>query len=243
MSRKEVIELVDIHTHVLPYMDDGARNTQESVDMLLESYKQGTRLCVATPHCTIHQPVDIENFLIKRKDKYNVLADSIANLDVPKVILGAEVLMDNDISVYPNIKDLCIGDTDYMLIEFPIDNQNLRLSEWLYSLSLRGIKPIIAHVERYPNFEKLFSEFSGLNLIYQINDSNFLNFYRRRIIKYIFKNHDAEFIVATDMHNTSNRRCNILPAYEIAQKKFPDIAEDIFKNNSLKLFSTESMAL
>lgn len=231
--------MIDIHTHILPYMDDGAKNIQESIDMLSDSFNQGVKVCVATPHCTIHQPSDIENFIAKRNDRYNTLSKSVTDIDVPKIILGAEVFMDNDISVHQNIKDLCIGDTDYMLIEFPMGNANLRLSEWLYSLSLKGIKPIIAHIERYPNFERLLSEFKGLDLIYQVNASNFLSFFRRRVIRYIFNNNDVNFIVATDMHNTGNRKCNILPAYNVAQKKFADIADDIFKNNSKKLFGAK----
>ena len=115
---KEVKAMIDRHCHILPGVDDGAKDVNESVAMLKESYNQGVRYCVSTSHCKLRTAGAMENFIEKRQKAYDVLIEATKDIKIPRIILGAEVYLDNDISKYPDVEKLCIEGTKYMLVEF-----------------------------------------------------------------------------------------------------------------------------
>lgn len=222
----------DLHTHCLPAMDDGAKTVEESIEMLCESFKQGVTFCAATPHCILHEQSDIDVFLQKREKRFNLLKKQLSdkNCDVPKLILGAEIYFDNDISKYEGIEKLCLTDTNKILVEFPVTGYNKRYTEWLYNLNIKGLIPIIAHLDRYPFWEEVLRELSGLSIIYQINDSRMLTFSGRHFIKQALKK-DAYCVFSSDMHNTVDRVSHMGKAYAKAKIHFPSIADGMFDIN------------
>lgn len=226
--------MIDLHSHFLPQMDDGASSVEESILLLKDSFKQGVTLVVATPHCRVHFEDSINDFLAKRKNALDSLPKSD---DIPRILLGAEVLLDHDISLDKNIKKLCIEGTNYMLIEF--DNMGMGLTEedleYVYNLTLIGVKPIIAHLDRYPHISRIVSSLSDLDIIYQINASRFLTRGERKILSKIFK-HDLQFVVSSDMHNIEYRKCHMKEAHSIAKRHFSKQTADMFVNNPRKIF-------
>lgn len=228
--------MIDLHAHFLPSIDDGSTDVEMSIQMLTESAGQGVEICVATPHCLLHKQDNLSAFLSKRSESIQLLEEELKkrNVSHPKLLYGAEVMLDNDINSYSGIENLCIGDTPYMLLEFDIVRDSRKYADWLYSLTLRGIKPIIAHIDRYPDFDVLLKEFKGIDLIYQINSGRFCSFWGRNIIKHLMKFHNT-YIVSSDMHNTTTRSCNMQPAYQKALKKFPDKADELFITNAQRI--------
>lgn len=228
--------MIDIHTHCLPEIDDGPKSIEESKRMLRESFFQGIEVCVATPHCVIHSQTDIIDFLEKRNRKYSELQKELEQnkLQYPKIKLGAEIYLDNDISKYDDIKNLCVANSSYMLIEIPHQIKTSLLSEWTYNLFLKGIKPIIAHIDRYENWREIICDVGNEKTIYQVNASRFLSFSGRRFIRKLCRYNDS-FIVSSDMHNMTSRKCNMQKAYEIAFKKFGSLANDMFENTARKI--------
>lgn len=229
---KVVSNMIDMHTHVLPGIDDGAANIEESIEMLKESARQGVSLCVASSH--IH-PTDshvVQEFLQKRQQAYSELVEACAGLDVPDIILGAEVHMDRDISEVEGIEKLCIGDTRFMLVEFPfLSSPGPDCAEWLYNLNLKGITPIIAHIDRYSYFNDLIDDISGVKVIYQINNMRAYDFWGRRSIKKLLAT-GYMVVMASDMHNTGIRACDMKKTYDILKKKMPDWAEMLLGGNA-----------
>ena len=234
--------MLDIHTHFLPKMDDGAKSLEESISMLRDSFSQGVEICVATPQCFIHGYADITDFIDKRNKKYSELKEELEKdkSQYPAIKLGAEVYLDNDISKYEDVKSLCIGDSSYMLIELPHHIKSALLSEWIYNLSLKKIKPIIAHIERYGNWEEIIRELGDEKIMYQVSASRFLSFAGRRFIRRFYKYND-KFIVASDMHNMSSRKCNMREAYEKALKRYGDSADNMFRNTAKKIIENEGL--
>lgn len=228
--------MIDFHTHLLPYIDDGAKDETMSLEMLNMSMSDGVELCVATPHCVIHTSDDIDSFIINRRHSFEKLKTAISESGkaYPAVILGAEVYLNHDISTLDGIQQLCIENTNCMLIEFPHIKQDPRTTEWLYSIMLRGIQPIVAHIDRYPKRESIIADMQDMDLVYQINASNFLSFGTRRIVKKLVMTENT-FLVSSDMHNTSSRRCNMASAYKQAKKLFPDMADDMFSLGAKEL--------
>lgn len=228
--------MIDLHSHCIAGLDDGAKTVDESLKMLEDSFRQGVTICAATPHCSIHRAEDIDKFLRRRRAGSEEVKNAMrrGNAEYPQLIFGAEIYLDNDISVFPELEKLCIGDTPYILLEFPMEGLNVRSAEWLYSMTLKGMKPIIAHVDRYPYRKDLMRELNGVELIYQINATRFLSMTGRKTVREILHNTD-KCIVSSDMHNTASRSCKMKAAYEKALKKFPEDAENLFEFNAGKL--------
>lgn len=226
--------MIDIHTHILPGIDDGASTVDESKEMFREAQKQGIKVCIATPHCIVHDNEKINNFIEKRDKSYKKLMRELADEQgFPHIFPGAEVYFDNDISKYPDIKKLCIADSEYMLIEMPKRRNYRKIAEWVYALTLLGVKPIIAHIDRYPDWLELVKSLGDMELIYQINASVFLSIKGRGFVRKFMK-YNRPIIVGSDMHNTTERPCNMREAYKLAKKKFGDVADYFFRNDEVE---------
>ncbi len=225
--------MIDIHAHILPGIDDGAKTPEDSLKMLSMAKKQQVSLVVATPHCYLHHSESVQHFIERRANRCQALRQAIASSgeELPDVRLGAEVYLDNDLNRYPDIHDLCFEGTDYLLMEFPMKTIDVHTYDWIYSLTLKGIKPIIAHVDRYPEREAVFSNLAGLDVIYQINASLFSTPFSGKIIKSVFSQQDAFYIAASDMHNTTLRKCTLADAYRAAKNKYPGKADMLFDAN------------
>ena len=219
----------DLHTHCLPCMDDGAETPAESVEMLHDSFKQGVTFCAATPHCILHEQNDIDRFLLRREKCFELLKKELAAApkDIPELIFGAEIFFDNDISRFEGIERLCLTGTNKILVEFPLRLYNKCCTEWIYNLNVKGLIPIVAHLDRYPFWEDVVRDLSGLQVIYQLNAARMLTFGGRRFIKSILK-HDTYCIFASDMHNTTSRTSHMGISYAKAKKHFPSIVDAMF---------------
>ena len=229
--------MIDLHSHYLPGIDDGAKNVGESIKMLSDSFRQGVRLSVATPHCTIHRSEDIERFLKIREQSIDKLISEEEKrvVRLPKQLYGAEIYLDNNINAYFDIDKLCIAGTNLLLVEFPMEKYNKFCADWLHSLNLKGIRPVVAHIDRYIFWQEMLNDFQGLDIVYQINAARFLNFSGRCFIKKLLKYH-LFYIVSSDMHNMQNRRCNMNDAYKKAEKW-------LGKKTALTLFQTNAKSL
>lgn len=197
--------MLDVHGHFLPGIDDGAADVAESLSMLSESYKQGVRICVATPHCIIHGEEDIENFLKIRAESFEKLKAVMDENQYPEIILGSEVFFDNNLSQYKNIGKLCIEGTNFMLAERGIDESAKKFAEYVYLVSSLGITPIIAHIDRYSDWQKMMDELKNVNVVYQINAATVGMLFGKNLIRKIAKE-NCKFIIASDMHNMKKRK-------------------------------------
>lgn len=232
--------MIDLHTHFLPGIDDGAKDVGESIGMLKAAAEQGVRICVATPHAVIHNEGDIDRFLARRESARAAVAAMAAQtlLEPVHMIMGAEVYLDNDINRYDGIGRLCIENTDAMLIEFPRDRGfDIKTEDRLYELSRGGITPVIAHIDRYPFAYDALSALRGIDAVYQVNASALATLGGRRLVRRL-EQMNAEIVFASDMHNTSDRACNMLAAYKRASKRYGhERATAMFSGNAAALLS------
>ncbi len=219
--------MVDFHTHILPGMDDGAKTASEGVRMLSAAYNQGVRLCVATPHFVLHKNDDIEPFLIKRERQKTRLLEAAGSRPLPAVRLGAELYMDNNPNQFPDIEKLCIEGSRCLLVEFPAHKYNPYWGDWLHSLTLKGIVPVIAHFDRYVYADEMLSDFVGVSVVYQINASRLFSFGGRRRLSALLQR-ALPVVMGSDMHNTSTRPCNMQGAFRCASRKFPAASQSLF---------------
>ena len=133
---------IDFHTHILPAVDDGSSCVDESVELLEMQKQRGISVVVATPHFYPHKDKP-ERFLERRNKAFQKLQAEIADQQLPKVILGAEVYYFNGISQWEGLKDLTIGGTNYLLLEMPGTQWTDKMLEEIDGIYIKhGIIPI-----------------------------------------------------------------------------------------------------
>ncbi len=221
--------MIDIHSHFLPGIDDGAKSIEESLLMLQNSFDQGITVCVATPHVFLHSSQAVTCFLEKREKSIKLLSGALnkSSEDYPRMVYGAEVFLDNDISVYRGIEHLCITGTNYLLVELSTTKYHPKYHEWLYSLNMKNIVPIIAHIERYSYFDKLMSDLEGVRVVYQINAKTVLSGGGRALLIALCERAER-VLIASDMHNMGLRKSCMKKAYDKLKKYYPKLTEDVF---------------
>lgn len=213
--------MTDLHTHILPGMDDGAADITQSRAMLRAELRQGVETVVLTPH---FYRVDetVESFLARRDRAWETLQDGLPS-GTPELILGAEVTWYHGIMDEPRITDLCLGDSACILVEMPLRPWSDTLLEQIYQFAgVTGTTPILAHVERYLHLQKKgqLRTLIEMGIPMQISAEAFRNPFAAMKANRLLKN--GTWLLGTDCHNTSTRPPNYGPAAAYIKKHHPD---------------------
>lgn len=219
------MEFVDIHTHVLPNIDDGAADLDETFEMLVEAHKQGTRIIVATPHCNI--PEVYGNYLGKRyKEIFMSTRKLIQKEKLPIVLLpGMEVFATPDLpDLLKNNRIMTINKSRYILLEFGFEEDVDFVTYILNQVSSMGYVPIIAHVERYKFVQLspwIVNEWISEKYLVQGNTGSFLGLFGKNVKDTAFKllEHQLYTVLASDAHDAVTRTMNMKVAYELMKQK------------------------
>lgn len=231
--------LFDIHSHILPAVDDGAKTIEDSLSILAAMRRQGITDVIATPHFYPHSD-NLEDFINKTQSALLELKKAADDQNLPNIYLGCEILYYSGISKVSSLENFTINDSNYLLLELNpyIINKTL-FNELLYLKEQRGIIPIIAHIERYYKSRsyKLLLEFiEENNILTQINASSFFAKRYNKVLEKLFLS-DLVTYIATDSHSLDGRPPLMRRALEIisvkygeeAKLKLIDNANDLFK--------------
>ena len=226
--------MTDLHSHVLPEMDDGSRSLQESVEMLNLLARQKIVRVAATPHFYANDE-SVSEFLERRKLSFERLKKELTP-EMPEMLLGAEVRYYEGLSRLDGLKSLCIQGTRILLIEMPERKwSEYAVRELVDIASNRRIIPVLAHIERciFHQSSETFGRLLTDGVMMQIN-AEFLNgfFSRTKALRLIQKG-QVHFI-GSDCHNMRERAPDIGRAYETLRKKLgEDFSSDFigFANN------------
>lgn len=218
--------MTDLHTHILPGMDDGAKTVEMSLEMLRMERDQGVDTVVLTPHFYRDRERP-EWFLARRREAEEKLLEALMALPeeerrtMPRLTLGAEVAWVPNLADWPELPKLCLGQGKHLLLELPMIPWNEQMFRQLYDLMGRtGVTPVIAHIERYIKMQKPehIAEALSLGVPVQVSSEPLLHPLSRGGVLKLLRKRQAEFI-ASDCHNTTSRPPNLGPAMEIVKKK------------------------
>ena len=233
--------MIDFHSHILPEVDDGAPDMGTALAMLRKCTEIGIDTIVLTPHCYYIQDEDISDFINLRNQKYSELKEAMKmdGGNFPKVLLGAELHLSKFHARSQLLNGLAIEGTNYILIEMPAGKWETDLYDLLYSLSLKGLRPILAHIDRYfyghrKDFHNLFS----LDLAYQVNADAFLLRGIKKKTPYFFE-HGAIHILGSDMHNLAERNNRMNEAKQVLLTKYGKDYYDFIEENSQLIINNE----
>lgn len=230
--------MFDVHCHILPGIDDGSKDVQMSLEMLRRESEQEIEGVVFTPHFYAAQN-DPETFLKRRERALIELEDSLDQIpDVPKYTAGAEVHYFRGMSRSDSLETLCIGNSNFILIEMPFREWQPVFVEEIEEIStVLGLKVIIAHIERYFNQDKKLVKriIENPDLLIQCNAEFFLEKKTSsKAIKFLKKGKID--LLGSDSHNLDDRRPNLAEALSIIEKADKKGALDHINRMSRMIF-------
>jgi len=216
------MQMIDIHCHILPQIDDGAKTLEDSIFMVKKAIIDGIDTIIATPHSQdgLFSP-DINDVINKTLELNNINKSHNLNINI---IPGMEVHLCKNI--FEKIKSkqvLTLNDSNYLLLELPGQHMPDFIFEEIFQLRLNGITPIIAHPERNMVIIKdwtLLYGFVEKGVLIQITSGSISGKFGHEIFKCskkIIKNRLAH-IIASDAHNSESRPPVLLEAFTIAKK-------------------------
>lgn len=213
--------MLDIHTHILPGVDDGSRNAGLSVRMLKCEAEQGVDAVALTPHFYARRE-SLNAFLARRAEASGRLEAQLrSETGMPRRLLGAETAYFGGMSRVEELDALCIGGSGFMLIELPFERWDHHvLDELVFLKEERDVTPVVAHVERYMRWQppKVYESLCGAGILFQANASFFLNGWTRALAAHMLDKRLLHF-VGSDCHNLKDRAPNLKPAMELIERK------------------------
>ena len=234
---------VDIHSHVLPFLDDGAEDVKTAVEIVKECINQGITTIVCTPHYLHNKEESVDDFIKRRNESYRLLKSELEKQKITDIDfrLAAEVNFNCDLSEVENIEKLAIEGTDYILIEMPGAAWQDGMFDYLYTLiAKKNLIPIIAHVERYYQNEREFQKLEKLQVYFQVNAPAFLDKADKKNADKLLKNKKIH-LIGTDTHNLKNRFVKMKDGFSYIEKKTSREYLKYLTENGFKVINNEEI--
>lgn len=198
--------MIDLHCHILPGMDDGAKDLNEAGLMLAMQRASGTEGMYLTPHFHPGEK-DPGTFLAERERAWQELTSVLTQEDRDRIRLGAEVRYCEQLLTL-ELREMTLGKSDYFLLELPVEGYPAYLERFIEELPGKGLIPILAHVERYAYFRnepRLLKKLVDLGALAQVS-AGALFAKRDRNFAFSCMRHGLAQLAASDAHNTKDRK-------------------------------------
>jgi protein-tyrosine phosphatase len=228
--------MIDIHTHLLPYIDDGSPDMESSLRLLEEAAKNGTTTMFLTPHY-----IQSRNYVSPYEENQKVFESFVQeaknrHINV-ELYLGTEIYYRLE-----SVRDLKaqrvvpLGKTNRVLLEFHETEEQEDVAEAIHNMKTLGYVPIIAHIERYSYLHRLedLQIIKKMGAMIQVNASSVIGKSGRADQKTILKWMKLGLIdfVASDIHVF--RQNDMVEAYRLVEKKLGKVvAERMFHNTAI----------
>lgn len=198
--------MIDLHTHILPAIDDGASDAEESSALLEALSRQGVDTVVLTPHYYGRRR-NVRSFLNEFERAYTSLREAYRG--EMKLVRGAECNISTCAnSDFSELKALAIGDTNYILTELSFEKKwTEEFWERIDNLLIEGLVPVVAHVELYPAVRKhkeYAVRLAEMGCLLQVNCDSLLDRKFKKILDFLFEN-GLVSCLGSDTHNSVTR--------------------------------------
>lgn len=239
--------MIDIHTHLIPNVDDGAHSMAETIRLAQSAVNEGIRHTILTPH---HNRLWVTN----EKDDVKKLAievqAAINEANIPLTVSPSqEIRMNEEFSeeLFAGNYLSLDGDGKYYLVEFSWREFPSFARGYLQAMIDAGITPVIAHPERqYPFISdpSLLKELIEMGCISQITATSILGGYSSEIqdAAHSMMEDNLIHVIASDAHDTDQRPFNFDAALKIIEERYGKDYKDYLVNNGEKIFNGEEIS-
>lgn len=234
--------LVDVHCHILPGVDDGAKSMEEALELLKTQAQQGVRKIILTPH---YREGYFETSREEIREVYQRVCRMVDRKRIPvECYLGCEFHRNADILQFlERDSAYCMAETRYVLLEFSESDAFRTIRNYTSGLLNNGYRPILAHVERYQELdESSISELTDLGACIQVNAESVLgkNGWRNKRFSHKLIKEDLVHFIGSDTHNLKKRPPYLGACAAYMNKKFGTAQTSrILSENPQKLLQNE----
>lgn len=197
--------MIDIHTHIIPCVDDGSPSLETSIEMIKHEINIGVKEIICTPH---HIYKRYEKSVEEIKSQFELLKQEVEKQNLPiKLYLGQEICYTHREDIIAMLKSgelLTLNNTNRVLLEFSFHREPEDLMDVIYNFGVNGYQVIIAHVERYEwmTYDKVVA-LSNEGAKIQINSNSYLgltSWKEKRFTRKLLKKGLVDY-VASDTHS------------------------------------------
>ena len=195
----------DMHSHLIPGIDDGSPDPDTSVSLIKGMMEQGYKRFIATPHIMWDMYRNTRDIILRQRD---VLRDSLkeAGMDV-QVDAAAEYFLDDYVEgLLEKNEPLLTISGSMVLVEFSMAQPSMSLKKILFDMQMQGYQPVIAHPERYVYLDKqkdFYDELKNDGCYFQLNLMSLGGYYGKTVqelAQYLLKKGYYD-LAGTDLHN------------------------------------------
>lgn len=214
--------LTDLHTHILPQVDDGAKDLEMSCAMLRRQKESGVDRVMLTPH---FYPLreEFDEFILRRQQSFELLMQAWDEAVMPQIQLGAEVRYSADL-LKVDLDQLTLGGSEYLLLELSDQRLPAHLGNVVDQMLMKGITPVLAHVERCSYFRKepdRLLKLIEIGALAQVSANALQEKKDKRFARACLENGLAH-VIASDAHNLTQR----IPCLgDVAEKQDVDMIQ------------------
>lgn len=240
--------MIDIHTHILPGIDDGAKTIEDSIRMARTASEGGVQSLFVTPHCNVEGVFD-NYYNDKLRERFLELEDKLKQEQIPlQIMLGMEVYGTEEVPFLLHKRKLIgLNQSRYLLIEFDF-RKDLSLIDYLISeITSQGFLPIIAHPERYPYVQKnpvLVYQWLEQGCSLQVNKGSVMGGFgshAKRTALYLLECKLASFI-ASDAHSPEMRTTDLSKVYEFIDANYSkEYTRILFEENPKRIIMDQDL--
>lgn len=238
----------DIHCHILPGVDDGSGNLNDSIEMAQLAAESGTVGIIATPHCNI--PGVFDNYWCSEfRDNLQRLRKALSEKNIPvEIYQGQEIFLSKYFEERLEKRDfITLNNSRYMLTEFDFRIDEATAISRLESLASHGYVPVVAHPERYGfviENPAVIKKIRSLGALIQVNAGSIIGdfgLYIKKTAEKIIGSALADF-VASDAHSQYSRTPNLAYIHEFISENYSyDYADILIKVKPIKVINNETI--
>ena len=219
----------DIHSHLIPGIDDGAKSMEDSIEMVSSFIDQGYTKLITTPHIMSHRFPNTKEIL---EEGLVLLKEALKERGLEiEIEVASEYYLDETVMDLVESRDILTFGANYMLFEMSYVQPLHHLEEMVFEIKVAGYTPVLAHPERYVYMHDDFSKYERLKekgVLFQLNIPSLGGYYSKPVQKAAKRLVEAGMVdlIGSDAHKMTH----LSALQKVRSQK---IYANIFKNNTI----------
>ncbi|MBA3925610.1 tyrosine-protein phosphatase [Listeria rustica] len=233
------MRIVDVHNHILPGLDHGAKTVRDSIKMATQAVKDGVDIIIATPQSSRQNGCNYEQV----KLAVDIFQQELNRYEIPLVILPGQELKYDMAWFASNLEQALEKSRQYWLIDIGTKEIPTGIEGVVFQLTINKQLPVVSHPELNATFQKhprLLEEYILRGMLAQVEAGSFLgkNGRKAKKLAWAMLEKDQIFVIASGAHDHIKKKNNLVEAYDRIQKKLGTETVQMLQKNAAYLADT-----